>query len=180
MSNAQIPSAVLADRKPVLDRVLRGLPTPVLECIKDGLDERAGHLYPGKLYSYRGDCVLGAMLRQTATAPSKGRRLLLRALPGEHGIARERPELTRLLPRLAHLEWCFDRTVRTAAQVDPRLSVKQWAQVTGRWIATMIVAELDHRELAEAPIRVLCPTPWALQMPPASSANGAASANTTG
>ena len=179
MSNLQIPSAVLADRKPVLDRVLSDLPTIALECIRDALDERSGQLYPGKLYSYRGECVLGAMLRLTPTAPSKWRRRFLRALPRKQGIGCERPELARLLPRLVHLESCFDFTVRMASQADPSHSVKDWAQAAGRWIAASIVAELDRRELAAAPIRLLCPPSEALQAPPASRANGAASANTT-
>ena len=47
----EIPPAVAAERKQVLDRTLRHLPDAALDAMRRGLDRHDGRLRPGKLFS---------------------------------------------------------------------------------------------------------------------------------
>ena len=47
----EIPPAVAAERKQVLDRALRHLPDAALDAMRRGLDRHDGRLRPGKLFS---------------------------------------------------------------------------------------------------------------------------------
>jgi hypothetical protein len=149
----EIPQTIAVERKRVLDRALRHLPEAVLDAMRRGLDRHDGRLRPGSLFSAQGDCAVGVMLRELFPGYRADRRRRSRSVTDAH------PQLARALPRLVHLELCFDVTVRTCHEHDPSRSVADWAQAVGRWFAGCLHVELERRgRMGAAPRRASLPS----------------------
>jgi hypothetical protein len=134
----------------VLDRSLRHLPDVMLDAMRRGLDRHDGRLQPGRLFSDEGGCAVGVMLRELFPGHRFDRRMIKRLRRRDESVVDECPQLARSLPRLVHIELCFDVTVRTCREHDPSHSVAEWAQAVGRWFAGCLHAELDRRSRAGA------------------------------
>lgn len=147
----EIPPAIAAERKPILDRTLRHLPDAVLDAMRRGLDRHDGRLQPGKLFSKEGGCAVGVMLRELFPSHRADRGLLDRLRPPRESIVDEHPRLARSLPRLPHIEIWFDATIRICREHDPSRSVAEWAQAVGRWCAGCLYVELEHRAMTLQP-----------------------------
>jgi hypothetical protein len=78
------------------------------------------------------------------------RRLIARLRPRKKSIVHQYPRLARSLPRLVHIELCFDNTVRICREHDPSRSVADWAQAVGRWFAGCLHLELERRARSAA------------------------------
>jgi hypothetical protein len=141
-----IPVPIAIERRPVLQRALRDLPSDILVALRSGIDKNDGRLRPGGLFSATGDCPVGVLLRELEPGRRtlRGRFGLLRVC--HRSIAQEAPELRAALPRIAHLEICFDVTVRRCVEDHPEPGAHAWAQAVGRWFAACVTAELDGRE----------------------------------
>jgi hypothetical protein len=140
----EIPQTIAVERKRVLDRTLRHLPDAVLDAMRRGLDRHDGRLRPGRLFSAQGDCAVGVMLRELFPGYRADRRRRNRSVTDAH------PQLARALPRLVHVELCFDVTIRTCREHDPTHTVADWAQAVGRWFAGCAYVELERRGRAAA------------------------------
>jgi hypothetical protein len=144
----EIPPAIAAERKPVLDRALRHLPDGVLAAMRRGLDRHDGRLYPGKLFSDEGGCAVGVMLRELFPGYRANRGLIGRLRRPKDSIVDEHPQLARSLPRLVHIEIWFDATIEACRERDASRTVAEWAQAVGRWLAGCLYVELDRRTRA--------------------------------
>jgi hypothetical protein len=152
----EIPLGIALERKQVLDRSLRHLPEAALDAMRRGLDRHDGRLRPGKLFSDEGVCAVGAMMRELFPGHRVDRGLIGRLRPRQKSVVQVYPQLARSLPRLAHVEICFDNTVRICREHDPSRSVAEWAQAVGRWFAGCLHVELEHRRRpAAAPLAEL-------------------------
>jgi hypothetical protein len=140
---------VLAERRDVLRRTLRGLPEEMVAALARGLEANAGHLVAGRLFTQRGGggCAVGVMLRELRPdrfsphrlrpwSPTAWKRTSA-ALGGELGRN----------PRLRHLEWSFDRAVGRVVQLSPSLSPTAAADLVGRWFTSEARAELLRRRI---------------------------------
>ena len=149
MSNVQalpeIPPAIAAERKQVLDRTLRHLPDAALDAMRRGLDRHDGRLRPGRLFSADGGCAVGVMLRELFPGYEVERGLIGRLRPRAESIVDEHPQLAQSLPRLAHIEIWFDATIQICRNRDPSRTVADWAQAVGRWLAGCLYVELERR-----------------------------------
>jgi hypothetical protein len=149
MANAQglpeIPTAIAAERKQVLDRTVRHLPDAVLDAMRRGLDRHDGRLRPGKLFSAEGGCAVGVMLTELFPGYRVDRGLIGRLRRPAESIVDEHPQLARSLPRLVHIEMWFDATIRTCREQDPARTIAEWAQAVGRWLAGCLYVELERR-----------------------------------
>ena len=123
----------------MLHRALQDLPVDVLTCLLRGVRRHADSLVPGSLQSGRGGCAVGMMLHELrGTRP--GRRLRWRS-PTIHEDA---PEVARMHPRLAHIEFIFDRTCDALAgrrAVEPC----EVARDVGFWMAAEVEREINFR-----------------------------------
>ncbi len=149
----EIPPALAAERKRVLDRAVRHLPDEVLDAMRRGLDRHDGRLYPGKLFSAEGGCAVGVMLRELFPGYRVRRGLIGRLRRPNESIVDEHPQLARSLPRLMHIELWFDTTIEICRERDAGRTVAEWAQAVGRWLAGCLYVELDRRSrfVAEQP-----------------------------
>ena len=141
----EIPLVIAAERKPVLDRTLCHLPDAVLDAMRRGLDRHDGRLRPGRLFSKGGGCAVGVMLRELFPSYRADRGLIGRLRPRAKSIVEEHPQLARSLPRLTHIELCFDVTTRICQEHDPSRGAAAWAQAVGRWFAGCLYTELERR-----------------------------------
>jgi hypothetical protein len=141
----EIPPAVAAERKQVLDRTVRHLPDAALDAMRRGLDRHDGRLLPGKLFSAEGGCAVGVMLRELFPCYQVERGLIGRLRPRKDSIVDEHPQLAQSLPRLAHMEIWFDATIQICRNRDPSRTVADWAQAVGRWLAGCLYVELERR-----------------------------------
>jgi hypothetical protein len=157
--NPPIPIAIAAERRPVLERALRHLPARMLHALRDGIDRSDGRLRAGGLFSATGDCPVGAMLRELHPRVRSHRGLLGLSRACGESITDEHPALARAVPRLTHVEVCFDVTVRRCQEVNPVPGEHVWAQVVGRWFADCVTAELERRErVAQMPSKKSSPS----------------------
>jgi hypothetical protein len=127
------------ERGPVLQVALRTLPLELLEALLRGVHRHGDSLAPGSLHRGRGGCAVGMMLHELrGTRP--GWRLRWRS-PTIHEDA---PELARKYPRLAHVEFIFDRTCDALAE---RRGVEPCDVATdvGRWMGAAVEAEISVR-----------------------------------
>jgi hypothetical protein len=150
----EVPEAVAADRKHVLDRAVRHLPDAAIDAMRRGLDRSDVRLRPGRLFSDHGDCAVGVMLRELFPAYRRDRGLIGRLSPRYQSVLRAHPQLARALPRLGHIELWFDNTIRVCRELDPSHSVADWSQAVGRWLAGCLYVELERRSRAGAAL------PW--------------------
>jgi hypothetical protein len=146
----EIPPAVASERKRVLDRALRHLPDATLDAMRRGLDRHDGRLRPGRLFSARGACAVGVMLGELFPGHRVDRGPITRLRPRKKSVVDEYPQLARALPRLVHIELCFDIAVRTCREHDPSRTTADWAQAVGRWLAGCLYVELERRGRLEA------------------------------
>ena len=118
---------------------MRDLPVQVLRLLLRGVRRHADSLVPGSLQNGRGGCAVGMMLHELrGTRP--GRRLRWRSPT----IYEDAPEVARAYPRLAHLEFIFDRTCEALAErrgVEPC----EVARDVGLWMAAVVEAEINFR-----------------------------------
>src|SRR3954470_6979531 len=146
-----LPPDLARERGAVLHRALRGLPVWLLEPLLVGTRRHADALVPGSLYSDDGasGCAVGMMLNELTSARSRRRRFGRKPSPTIH---EEAPALARDHPRLAHIEFIFDRT---CLQLRHRFDLTEWdaAGMVGLWMAAEVQAEINlrHVESAEPP-----------------------------
>jgi hypothetical protein len=141
----EIPPSIAAERKKVLDRAVRHLPDAGLDAMRRGLDRNDGRLQPGRLFSDKGDCAVGVMLRELVPGYRVDRGPLARLRSRKRSVTDVHPGLARSLPRLVHIELCFDITIRACRERDPSHTVAEWAQAVGRWFAGCLHVELERR-----------------------------------
>jgi hypothetical protein len=145
-----LPADLARERGAVLHRALRDLPVWLLEPLLVGTRGHADSLVPGSLYGDDGvsGCAVGMMLKEL---PGSRRRGRFRRRPAPT-VLDEAPELAREHPRLAHIEFIFDRTCQ---ELVGRLAIDE-CQAAGRvglWMAAEVQAEINlrHVESAEPP-----------------------------
>jgi hypothetical protein len=144
-------SEALAERTPTLRRTLRGLSDSMLAALVRALEKHLHQLVPGRLFRDRdgGGCAVGLMLRELDPGRYESRSTLRFWLRDRwRRRARSYPELARN-PRLRHLEWIFDRSVKEleAARSDSRAGA---ASAVGGWILSEVRLELDWRRATAA------------------------------
>jgi hypothetical protein len=159
----EIPPAVAAERRKVLERAMRHLPDVVLDAMRRGLDRHDGRLRPGRLFSGQGGCAVGVMLDELFPGYGARRGPIARLRPRKKSVVDEHPQLALALPRLVHIELWFDIAIRTCRERDPSHTVADWAQAVGRWLAGCLHVELDRRSRLAADSPAADPTAlWAL------------------
>ena len=133
-----------------MHRALRELPVWLLEPLLVGTRRHADSLLPGSLYGDDGvsGCAVGMMLNELPTSRRRGR---FRRRPAPT-VLDEAPELARDHPRLAHIEFIFDRTcgeLRRRVELDEC----EAAGRVGLWMAAEVQAEINlrHVEIRAAP-----------------------------
>ena len=135
-----MPTDLARERGEVLHRALRSLPVELLEPLLRGIRKHADSLVPGALYSRKGGCAVGMMLHEL-----RGGRLR-RFRRGSPTIHEEAPEIATKHPRLAHLEFIFDRTCEELAE-RLGVSVCEAAPTVGLWMAGEVAAEINLRHM---------------------------------
>ena len=132
----------------MLHRALRELPVWLLEPLLVGTRRHADALAPGSLYGDDGvsGCAVGMMLNELSSAQPRRRRFRRRPSPTIH---EESPELARSHPRLAHIEFIFDRSCQ---QLRERLDLGECeaAGMVGLWMAAEVQAEINLRHVESA------------------------------
>ncbi|MFN2617804.1 MAG: hypothetical protein ABR581_11900 [Thermoleophilaceae bacterium] len=139
---------VLAERTPTLRRTLRGLSDAMLAALMRALETHAHELVPGRLFRSRdgSGCAVGLMLRELAPERYESPSALRFWLRDRwRRRASSYPELARN-PRLRHLEWLFDSSVKElrAGRPDPSGS---FPHTVGQWILREARLELDWRSI---------------------------------
>src|SRR3954470_12834126 len=134
-----IPTDLARERGPVLHTAVRDLPLRLLEPLLQGVRRHADSLAPGSLHIGRGGCAVGMMLHELrGTRPR--RRLRWRSPT----IYEDAPAIARAYPRLAHIEFIFDRTCQELAErrgVEPC----EVARDVGLWMAAEVEVEINLR-----------------------------------
>jgi hypothetical protein len=134
---------LLAERRQMLRRTLRGLSRRQLEALSTGLERHGEQLVAGRLFKSTsgGGCAVGVMLRELDAVPRRGaagfwlRDRWRRSVTSYPAIRRE--------PRLRHLEWGFDAAVqrlRAAGVTRPEA-----VAAVGRWLRELAGHELAWR-----------------------------------
>jgi hypothetical protein len=134
-----MPADLARERGELVRKALRSLPLELLDALLRGTRRHADSLAPGSLFSRDGRCAVGMMLielEERPSWPSPRRRS-----PTIHEAA---PALARQYPRLAHLEFIFDRTCQALAERLDR-SPCEVARSVGLWMAAEAQAEIDSR-----------------------------------
>jgi hypothetical protein len=144
-----IPQSVIADRALVLVPALRHLPARVLQAMVIGLEAEIDNLAPGRLFAPRGGggCAVGVTLQ--VLFPAKYRPGTMRYLRRRRmkKVDADRDLATRF-PRLRHLEFAFDSTVRMTKARRPGLDEREVTRAVGLWFSAEAQAELDRRRRA--------------------------------
>lgn len=142
-----IPSDLARERGEVLHRALRDLPLALLEALVRGLRRHSDSLVTGRLYddSGAGGCAVGVMLRELSGKDCEPRLWRRRRSP--ETIYEEQPEMARVYPRLAHIEFIFDKTCQALRDARPELSERESARKVGLWMAAEAQAEINLRHL---------------------------------
>jgi hypothetical protein len=140
MTPSPMPADLARERGEVLHKALRTLPLELLEPLLRGVRRDADSLVPGALYSGKGGCAVGLMLDELRG----GRRWRLRRRSPT--IHEDAPEIVREHPRLAHLEFIFDRTCEELAE-RLGISVCDAAPAVGLWMAGEVAAEINLRHM---------------------------------
>jgi hypothetical protein len=142
-----LPADLARERGAVLHRALRELPVWLLEPLLVGTRRHADSLLPGSLYADDGvsGCAVGMMLNEL---PGPRRRGRFRRRPAPT-ILDEAPELASDHPRLAHIEFIFDRTCE---ELRGRLAMDECeaAGRVGLWMAAEVQAEINLRHVESA------------------------------
>lgn len=146
-----LPPDLARERGAVLHRALRELPLWLLEPLLVGTRRHADALVPGLLYGDDGvsGCAVGMMLNELSSGKRRTGRFRRRPSPT---ILEEATELARDHPRLAHIEFIFDRTcdaLRARIGVDDC----ETAGMVGLWMAAEVQAEINLRHVEGAPRR---------------------------
>ena len=135
----------------MLHRALRELPVWLLEPLLVGTRRHADALVPGSLYGDDGvsGCAVGMMLNELSSSQPGRRRFRRRPSPTIH---EEAPELAQDHPRLAHIEFIFDRTCQQLRELLD-LTERDAAGMVGLWMAAEVQAEINlrHVEIAAPP-----------------------------
>jgi hypothetical protein len=143
-----LPPDLARERGAVLHRALRELPVWLLEPLLVGTRRHADSLLPGSLYGDDGSsgCAVGMMLNELPDRGRRPRRFRRRPAPT---VLDEAPELARDHPRLAHIEFIFDRTCE---QLSSRLDLDdcEAAGMVGLWMAAEVQAEINLRHVEGA------------------------------
>jgi hypothetical protein len=143
-----LPPDLARERGAVLHRALRELPVWLLEPLLVGTRLHADALVPGSLYGDDGlsGCAVGMMLNELSSSQPRRRRFRRRTSPTIH---EEAPGLARSHPRLAHIEFIFDRTCQ---QLCERLGLTECeaAGMVGLWMAAEVQAEINLRHVETA------------------------------
>jgi hypothetical protein len=144
-----LPADLARERGAVLHRALRELPVWLLEPLLVGTRRHADSLLPGSLYGDDGvsGCAVGMMLNELPRPRRRGR---FRRRPAPT-ILDEAPELASDHPRLAHIEFIFDRTCE---ELRGRLAIDE-CQAAGRvglWMAAEVQAEINLRHVESTPL----------------------------
>jgi hypothetical protein len=144
MTPSPMPDDLARERGQVLHRALRELPVGLLAALLRGVRRHADMLVPGSLYSDEGACAVGLMLDEL-----RGRRRRRRFRWTSPTIHEEEPEIARDYPRLAHIEFIFDRTCK---ELQARLGLGPYAagHTTGLWMAAEVQAEINLRHMEAA------------------------------
>jgi hypothetical protein len=141
-----IPQPVIADRALVLVPALRHLPERVLRAMVTGLEAEIDNLAAGRLFARHGGggCAVGVTLEVLFPAkykPGTARYLRRRRMKR---VDADRDLATRF-PRLRHIEFAFDSTVRMTKAHRPRLDDREITRAVGLWFSAEAQAELDRR-----------------------------------
>lgn len=140
----------VAERTPTLRRTLRGLPDAMLTALIRALEKHRHDLVPGRLFRDRGGggCAVGLMLRELDPERyESGSTLRFWLRDRWRRRAHSYPELARN-PRLRHLEWIFDRSVKELAPGARRR--RSAAAAVGAWILREARLELGWRRARTA------------------------------
>jgi hypothetical protein len=143
-----LPPDLARERGAVLHRALRELPVWLLEPLLVGTRRHADALVPGSLYGDDGvsGCAVGMMLNELSSSQPGRRRFRRRPSPTIH---EEAPELAQDHPRLAHIEFIFDRTCQQLRGLLD-LSEHDAAGMVGLWMAAEVQAEINLRHVENA------------------------------
>ena len=138
---------VVDERTPTLRRTLRGLPDTMLAALVRALEKHVHELVPGRLFRDRngGGCAVGLMLRELDPERYESRSAVRFWVRDRwRRRARSYPELARN-PRLRHLEWLFDRSVKELVAGRPGSQGRATFSV-GSWILREARLELEWRQ----------------------------------
>jgi len=140
-------------RVDALRRTLRGLPTPMLVALCDGLATHGDELVSGRLYATAagGGCATGVLLRALEPERYAGGRLGFALRHRWRRSSRSYRGLAERHPRLPHLELTFDAFARDLRNRASRPSRAEAAGVTGRLFAAEARAELRARGALRTP-----------------------------
>src|SRR4051812_46407669 len=143
-----LPPDLARERGAVLHRALRELPVWLLEPLLVGTRRHADSLVPGSLYGEDGvsGCAVGMMLNELPKSRRRGR---FRRRPAPT-VLDEAPELARDHPRLAHIEFIFDRSCEELCR-HTDLDMCAAAGLVGLWMAAEVQAEINLRHVESAP-----------------------------
>lgn len=139
----------LAERLEVARRAIRGLPDPLLQALARGLSGHADGLISGRLFGPAPGqgCAVGVALQELDPERFARRDLRFRLVHlWRRRLGWYRRD-QRLNPRLRHLEWTFDESVKRLRELDQRLTDRSAATVIGCWWRAEAEAELDWRSL---------------------------------
>jgi hypothetical protein len=143
-----LPADLARERGAVLHRALRELPVWLLEPLLVGTRRHADSLVPGALYGDDGvsGCAVGMMLKELPRPRRRLGRFRRRPAPT---VLDEAPELAQEHPRLAHIEFIFDRTCE---ELRNRVALDECeaAGRVGLWMAAEVQAEINLRHVEGA------------------------------
>ena len=143
MKPSPMSADLAAERGEVLHKALRGLPDDLLVALLRGVRKHADSLHPGSLSNADGGCAVGMMLHELrGTRP---RRHFGWRSPTIH---EEAPELAGKYPRLAHLEFIFDRMCEGLARCRG-VAPCEVASTVGLWMADEVAAEINLRHMEQ-------------------------------
>ena len=136
------------EREGVLRRTLTALPDRLLAALVDGLERERGRLVDGRLYlsPAGGGCAVGVLLREVDPSAFETGRLRFWLRHGWRRTSASYPGVAKRQPRLRHLEWIFDQSVKATLRAEPALSRRAAADRVGRWIESRARAELRLRD----------------------------------
>ena len=136
----------VVERTPILRRTLRSLPDSMLAALVRSLEKHRHELMPSRLFRdpEGGGCAVGMMLRELDPERYESRSPLRFWLRDRwRRRARSYPELASN-PRLRHLEWLFDSSVRDVLGARGP-EQRRASTAVGGWILREARAELKWR-----------------------------------
>jgi hypothetical protein len=142
-----------------LQRVVQGLPDPLLAALVSGLDRHGDNLMPGRLFWRDGrSCAVGAMLRELRPADFKVGRLRFWWRHGRRSSAVSYGGVCAECASVGQLERLYDESVKSlhgGSEHTSYATLTEFARTVGSWIHATAETELGrrHDRVVEMPRR---------------------------